>query len=99
MHRQVGAARPDPDGLVRRGLMIRHLVMPQGLAGTKAVVDWVAANLSVHTWITLMSQYQPPPAVGHSRISRRVTRAEFSDAIRWAQQAGLTNLDIQPLPT
>ena len=99
MHRQVGVARPAADGLVHRGLMIRHLVMPGDVEGTRAVINWIAVNLPADTRLTLMSQYQPRwEAINQPGISRRITRAEYADAVTWAQEVGLTNLDIQPGP-
>lgn len=96
MHRQVGVARPARDGLMDRGLMIRHLVMPNGVSGTKQVIEWIAANLPADTYVNLMSQYRPMhQASRYSEIARPLSRAEFADAVRWAQEAGLTNLDIQ----
>jgi len=58
MHRQVGVAHPDERGIMQRGLMIRHLVMPNNVGGTKEVVDWIAENLPNNTYLNLMSQYQ-----------------------------------------
>jgi putative pyruvate formate lyase activating enzyme len=96
MHRQVGVAKPDPDGIVRRGLMIRHLVMPNGVSGTKQVVEWIAENLPKDTYLNLMSQYRPEyKAFEHPEIARRLTGREYEDAVGWARAAGLTNLDIQ----
>ncbi|MBN2289513.1 MAG: radical SAM protein [Candidatus Glassbacteria bacterium] len=96
MHRQVGVARPARDGLMYRGLMIRHLVMPEGVSGTGKVIDWIAANLPRDTYINLMSQYRPAyKASKYPEISRRLTRSEYSEAVSLARQAGLTNLDIQ----
>lgn len=96
MHRQVGVAKPRPDGLLYRGLIIRHLVMPSGVSGTRAVVEWIAANLPKDTYLTLMSQYDPVyKASQYPEIARRITREEYKEAITWAKQAGLTNLDIQ----
>jgi putative pyruvate formate lyase activating enzyme len=96
MHRQVGVARPDPDGLMRRGLMIRHLVMPNRVGGTREVVQWIAANLPRDTYVNLMSQYRPLyQAHDFPAIARRLTPQEFAEAVRWAREAGLTNLDIQ----
>lgn len=96
MHRQVGVARPRPDGLMYRGLMIRHLVMPNGVGGTRDVVQWIAENLPKDTYLNLMSQYTPTyKAFDYWNISRRITREEYSNAIRWAEKAGLTNIDIQ----
>ena len=96
MQRQVGVAKPASDGLMYRGLMIRHLVMPNGVGGTKGVIEWVAENLPKDTYFNIMSQYRPMyKAYEYSDISRRITREEYDEAIRWAKEAGLTNLDIQ----
>ena len=59
MYRQVGTARPMNRGLINRGLMIRHLVMPSNISGTKEVIDWIAKNLPKDTYLNLMSQYRP----------------------------------------
>ncbi len=99
MQRQVGTAKPDRDGLVRRGLMIRHLVMPNNVAGTKGVVEWIAARLPKDTYLNLMSQYTPTyRASDYPEIARRITRGEYADAVRRARAAGLTNLEIQGCP-
>ena len=96
MHRQVGTARPGPDGLVRRGLMIRHLVMPNDAAATGAVIDMIAADLPKDTYLNLMSQYQPAwKSDEYPAIARRLTRAEYERAVRAARRAGLVNLEIQ----
>ncbi|MFH1083601.1 MAG: radical SAM protein [Pseudomonadota bacterium] len=99
MNRQVGVARPAGDGLMYRGLMIRHLVMPNGVSGTKEVIGWIAENLPKDTYLNIMSQYRPMyKAVDYPEISRRISRKEFSDAMQWAKAAGLTNLDTQGMP-
>lgn len=99
MQRQVGTAHPAPDGLVHRGLMIRHLVMPNGVSGTGRVIHWISRNLPKDTYLNLMSQYTPAyMASRYPDISRRLTREEFEEAVARAEEAGLTNLDIQPMP-
>jgi putative pyruvate formate lyase activating enzyme len=99
MHRQVGVAKPAGDGLMYRGLMIRHLVMPNEVSGTKEVIQWIANNLPKDTYVNIMSQYRPMyKAFDYPKIARRITRKEYADAIRWAREAGLTNLDIQGMP-
>jgi len=99
MHRQVGVARPGRDGLMRRGLMIRHLVMPNNVGGTCEVIEWVAANLPKDTYFNLMSQYTPVyRASEFPKIARRITRSEYSDAVQCARKAGLTRLDLQRYP-
>jgi len=96
MHRQVGVAKPAADGLMYRGLMIRHLVMPNNVGGTRKVIEWIADNLPKDTYLNIMSQYRPMyKANDYPAISRRITREEYADAVRWAREAGLTNLDIQ----
>ncbi len=96
MHRQVGVAKPAVDGLMYRGLMIRHLVMPNNVGGTKEVIFWIADNLPRNTYLNIMSQYTPVyKASEYPKISRRITMQEYRDAVRWAREAGLTNLDIQ----
>ncbi len=96
MNRQVGVAKPANDGLMYRGLMIRHLVMPNGISGTKKVIGWIAENLPKDTYLNIMSQYRPMyKAFDYPELSRSITRTEYNEAVRWAREAGLTNLDIQ----
>jgi putative pyruvate formate lyase activating enzyme len=96
MHRQTGTARPTKRGLINRGLMIRHLVMPNNVSGSKGVIDWIAKNLPNDTYLNLMSQYRPMyKAFEFPEISRKITRNEYAQVIKWALAAGLTNLDIQ----
>lgn len=94
MHRQVGVAKPAKDGIIYRGLVLRHLVMPNRIAGTKQIIEWIAQNLPKDTYLNIMSQYIPVyRASEYPEISRRITREEFEEAVRWAKECGLTNLD------
>ena len=96
MNRQVGVAIPAKDGLMYRGLMIRHLVMPNRISGSKAVIEWISDHLPKDTYLNLMSQYQPHyKANEYPEINRRITKAEYGEVLYWAREAGLTNLDIQ----
>jgi putative pyruvate formate lyase activating enzyme len=96
MHRQVGVAKPAKDGLMYRGLMIRHLVMPNRVGGTKQIIEWIAENLPRDTYVNIMSQYRPLyKAFDYPEISRRLKKEEYNEAVKWAKEAGLTNLDIQ----
>jgi len=96
MHRQVGVARPARDGIMYRGLMIRHLVMPNAVENSIAVVRWIAANLPKDTYLNIMSQYTPMyKAFEYPEIARPITVAEYAKVVRAAIEAGLTNLDIQ----
>ena len=96
MHRQVGVAKPAPDGLMYRGLMIRHLVMPNDVGGSKRVIRWIAEYLPRETYLNIMSQYQPMyKAFENPEISRRITREEYEEVVDLARELGLTNIDVQ----
>lgn len=96
MHRQVGVAKPTPEGIMRRGLMIRHLVMPNDVSGSEKVMEWIARNLPRDTYVNIMAQYNPAfKAFDYPEIARRITREEYVRVVRRAQELGLTNLDIQ----
>ncbi|MBN1996871.1 hypothetical protein JW935_04905 [candidate division KSB1 bacterium] len=99
MSRQVGVARPDKNGMIQRGLMIRHLVMPGNVGGTKNVMEWIGDNLPKDTYVNIMSQYQPDyKATDLPEISRGITREEYMLVIESAQQVGLVNLELQGMP-
>lgn len=99
MNRQVGVAKPAGDGLMYRGLVIRHLVMPNDVGGTRGVIGWIASNLPGETYFNIMSQYRPCYRAGeYPDIARRLTREEYAEAVAWAREAGLTNLDVQGPP-
>jgi putative pyruvate formate lyase activating enzyme len=94
MHRQTGNLTVDEKGIALRGVMIRHLVMPDNLAGTDRFVKWVAQTLGPETYVNIMGQYRPEyRAHEFPEIARRTANAEYTQALAWAKQAGLTNLD------
>ena len=96
MHRQVGVAKPPKSGIMQRGLMIRHLVMPNDVAGSERIMEWIAGNLPKDTYINIMGQYSPHyKAFDYPQISRRITKDEYTQVVNKAQELGLTNLDIQ----
>ena len=103
MYRQVGNLVIDDNGLARRGLLVRHLVMPEEVAGTRAVMQWIADELSPETYVNIMAQYHPAGKVSrsdHAEINRRVTPAEYERALDAAWRAGLKRLDSrQPCPS
>ena len=95
MHRQVGELQLDSKGVARRGLIIRHLVMPDNIAGTDRFVRWVANELTVTTYVNLMAQYHPEhKAFDYPEISRRITDHEWNQALSWAKNAGLIHFDL-----
>ena len=94
MNRQVGVHQVDSRGIACRGLMIRHLVMPNRVAGTKKFVKWVAENLPKLTYVNMMSQYHVDyKAYEYPDIARGITVEEFLEAMDWAEECGLTGLD------
>ena len=97
MNRQVGVADPRANGgILQRGLIIRHLVMPNNVGGTHDVINWIADNLPSNTYVNIMSQYTPAfKANEFPEISRRLRIREYRDAVNAARNAGLSNLDIQ----
>lgn len=94
MHRQVGLHKVDGNGIAIRGVMIRHLVMPNRVAGTEKFVRWVAANLPKSTYVNIMHQYHVDyKAYDFPKIQRSISAEEYLEAMDWAEQYGLTNLD------
>ncbi len=96
MHRQVGPLKLDEDGLARRGVLVRHLVMPGLIEETRAIMQFLSREVSPDTYINVMAQYYPAGRVSESRypeINRRLTPAEYREALRAAQAAGLWRFD------
>ncbi|MGA1821986.1 MAG: radical SAM protein [Thermoplasmatota archaeon] len=94
MHRQVGDLVMDGDGVARRGLLVRHLVLPNGAAGTEEIVRFLADEISPNTYVNIMDQYRPEyKAMEHPIVDRRLSSSEFGKAVRSAREAGLHRLD------
>ena len=94
MHRQVGTLKLSSTGIAQRGLIVRHLVMPNNIAGTDRFVRWIAEELSPDTYVNIMAQYRPEHrASEYPEIARRITGDEWRQALAWAEAAGLRNLD------
>jgi putative pyruvate formate lyase activating enzyme len=91
MYRQVGDLEIDGNGVARRGLLIRHLVMPGNLAGTDQVLEFIAREISRDSYVNLMDQYRPCfKASRIPELSRPATRSEYLQCITDARRAGLT---------
>lgn len=100
MHRQVGVLKLDGRGLARRGLLIRHLVLPKGMAGTSEIASWLATEISPKTYVNVMNQYHPdgalldaPPGKYPRELYRPLTIEEYINAMRTARAAGLSRFD------
>ncbi len=97
MYRQVGAGVfLDDEGAVRRGLIVRHLVIPGGLAGSGESLTWLARDVSPHVTLSLMAQYFPSHKASHMPLlSRRITAQEYVDVIGVVQELGFDHVLAQ----
>ncbi len=96
MHRQVGVLRMDENGLARQGVLVRHLVMPERIAGTGAIMRFLAEELSSDTYVNIMRQYYPAGNVNarsYAEINRRLRDSEYEAAVKEARDAGLWRFD------
>ncbi len=96
MHEQVGDLIVDEHGLALRGVILRHLVMPGGVAGTREIMQWVARELGTETYVNVMAQYYPAGKVSEKQyvqINRHISGDEFHAALEEARAAGLRRLD------
>ena len=89
MHKQVGDLKISRRGTAQRGLLIRHLVLPNNLAGSKKVIDFIAENISTETYLNIMDQYHPSyKSNQHLILDRRITPNEFNDVVKYAKTKG-----------
>ncbi len=96
MHRQVGFLDIDANGLARRGVLIRHLVMPGLEAETRTILEWIVSELGADTYVNVMGQYRPGGRVGPEvfpELNRPLSRREFFSALKLAEDIGLERLD------
>src|SRR4030065_2977672 len=93
MHRQVGDLKIDEDGIAIRGLLIRHLVLPHGLAGTKEIMKFIAKDISLNSYVNVMAQYHPCHKAHQTpQLARPLPKQEFLEAIELSKRAGLHRL-------
>ena len=99
MHRQTGDLEINEEGVAQRGLLVRHLILPHGLAGTKGIVNFLSEEISRNTYVNIMAQYRPCyNAFQIPSLGRRISSTEFREALSLAQEAGLSRLDkIHPI--
>jgi putative pyruvate formate lyase activating enzyme len=96
MLRQVGHLQQDSEGLATKGLIIRHLVLPNRLAGTRETLNWIAENMGPQTTVALMRQYFPAHcAIDTPGIGRKITEEEYEEAIGWLEESELENGWVQ----
>jgi len=93
MHRQVGNLKLDGRKIAYKGLLIRHLVMPENLSDTDKVLEFIAEDLSKDSFVNIMSQYYPAhKSYAFPELSRRIGRKEYNEAVEYAGKLGLTNI-------
>ncbi len=94
MFRQAGDLVTDKRGIALRGLLVRHLVLPGGLADTRKVMEFIAREISTNTYVNIMYQYHPCfQAAGYPPMDRSITTDEFEKAVSIARKAGIRRLD------
>ncbi len=94
MHRQVGDLQIDENGIGRRGLLIRHLVLPRGLAGTREVMRFIARSLSPLSYVNVMSQYRPCGRAAEVKgLESHLSVEDYRMAVKAATEEGITRLD------
>jgi len=94
MHRQVGDLLTDKRGIAMRGLLVRHLVLPERVAGTAEIIKFIAHEISKNTYINIMDQYHPCfKAFDHPPLNRRITAKEYAEALNLAIKAGIKRID------
>ena len=92
MHRQVGDLVMDESGLARQGLIVRHLVLPNGLAGSRESLRWLVQEIGPSLTVSVMSQYSPQHRAGHKRLlNRTISQAEYDEVLRLLAELGLEN--------
>jgi putative pyruvate formate lyase activating enzyme len=96
MQRQAGDLILDINGIAQRGLIIRHLVLPEGLAGTSEVMRFIANEISPDAYVNIMDQYRPCYKAynnpSYPAMGRRITNVEFEEAVRVAEEEGVKRL-------
>ena len=94
MHYQVGDLQMDKRGIATRGLLVRHLVLPDNLSGTDQIVQYLADEISTNTYVNLMDQYRPAyKAHQYPELNRSITHEEYTAAVQMALDAGINRLD------
>lgn len=94
MHRQVGDLQIDDRGIATQGILLRHLVMPNGLAATRDVMTFLRDEISRNTYVNIMAQWHPAGETGgFHEIDRRITSSEYQEALDIAAEVGMKRLD------
>ena len=94
MHRQVGDLIVNKNGIAAKGLLIRHLVLPNGIAGSEEIIKFITEEISPNTYVNIMDQYRPCYKADHYElINRKITNLEYKGVLNFAYNAGLTQME------
>ena len=94
MHRQVGDLEIDAGGLAKRGLLIRHLVLPGGISGTREIMRFIARHISRNSYVNIMAQYRPCGRASQVKgLDAGLAVKDYQMAVQDAKEAGVTRLD------
>jgi putative pyruvate formate lyase activating enzyme len=98
MHRQVGNLVTDEDGIARRGLIVRHLILPNGIAGSLSSLKWLARNVSKEVTVSILAQYNPcHMASGYPPLARRIIPEEYAEVSEVLEQIGIEHGWLQEM--
>jgi putative pyruvate formate lyase activating enzyme len=96
MYRQTGDLVLDNQGLARQGVIVRHLVLPGGIGGTRRGLEWLASEVSTGVGLSLMSQYNPSyKAAEYSELKRTLKPEEYAEVLKVARQLGFRQVFAQ----
>lgn len=99
MQRQVGAPKFNEKGMIKKGLIVRHLIMPNNMENTKNILRWFKENLEDGIYISIMTQYFPTyKAVNFEEINRQITKAEYEEVEAYIEEFEIQNGYMQDLP-
>lgn len=92
MERQVGAPQFDENGIIKKGLIVRHLIMPNHIENSKKVLKWIKENLSEKIYISIMTQYFPThKASEYTKINRKITKQEYDEIEEYIEDLNIQN--------
>jgi putative pyruvate formate lyase activating enzyme len=98
MYRQVGGLKVDEYRVAYRGLLIRHLVLPNNIAGSKKIIDFIVENLGDDVYLNIMAQYRPCfKAKNYPELNRRITLEEYEEIVNYAISKGIKNIDKEQI--
>ena len=99
MEKQVGAPELDEKGIIKKGLIIRHLIMPNHIENTKTILKWIKDNINENVYISIMAQYFPSyKANEHEEINRKITKKEYQEIENYIYEIGIENGYMQDPP-